>query len=76
MVLVALVITGASIPVEATVSNKSLLPVPALFLAVRVIWLVPEVLVFPVIRPLEELHESPLGKPMALYSCGELVASI
>ena len=72
----ALVIKGASVPEEATVSNKSLLPVPALFLAVRVIWLVPELLVFPLIRPVEALHESPLGKPMALYSSGEWVASI
>ena len=74
--LAALVITGASTPEDSTASNNNLLPVPALFLAVSVIWLVPEVGGLPLIRPVVVLQVSHSGRSTTSYSSGEWVASI
>jgi hypothetical protein len=67
------VITGAAF---ATVNVRAAVPVPVLFVALKLTGKLPAAVGVPEIRPLEVFTVRPAGKPEAAKLVGELVAVI
>jgi hypothetical protein len=65
-----------SVAAVATVSIRDALPVPTLFVALRVTVEAPADVGVPEIRPVAVLTDKPAGKPVAPKLVGELVAVI
>ena len=59
-----------------TVNARVAVPVPPLFVALKVMLEVPAVVGVPEIKPVTVLTDRPAGNPMALYEVGLLVAVI
>ena len=74
--LSALVITGAEPAAAPIVRTKVAVPVPAAFVALIVVFVVPAAVGVPEMRPLLVLTLKPDGNPVALKLVGPLLAAI